>query len=1813
MALNPVAFTEKIVANFLRYQITAYPFADARLHAQMRDLLSLEQTRRTPLLQGPYVSLSRSFRSGATVKSFADEGVLHPHIVNLAAYPAVYGHQEQAIRAIHARKTTLVSTGTGSGKTECFLYPIISRCLELRDAQAPAGIVGVVVYPMNALAEDQLLRLRDLLAGTGIAFGMYVGKTPEEKADVSGQRVRPGASREDYRAEVARAQQEKRKTAVHPAEERCSRQEMRAEGGQPRILLTNVKQLELLLTRQRDAELFAGASLEYLVFDEAHTFSGAIGAESACLVRRLRAFCGRSPEQTVCVATSATIADPKGDPEAGRKFASRFFGVAAKDVALIREEYEEDVWGEDRRVPRAPASSSSALAAVLRAVEAADDGASNAVCAEVADAYRGLCHDAIPPEAGSAALYDRLASNDVVYALAHELVRPRRIDELPDTVAKRVGRPVSEEEVLAWLTLGAAAKKDGRALLRPVVHAFVRGIDGAVVSFPDDADEPQLWLSAEDEVRASGDAPAMRLPLTSCSVCGQHYFVHFLKDFDFKGPKPGGGDAVEDRSFWPALEATHGGKRVVLLDRLVSADEDDDPDDAPGRTVALHFCRRCGAGHPEPRDRCDGCGASGALVRLFAVPHKEGAEGWLTRCVCCGSLGAERGASYREPARPVRAVDVANVHVLAQEMVHHAERPRLLVFADNRQDAAFQAGWMRDRARRFRLRALMESCLRTGPLSVGDLVSKLDDIFEKDDELSESLLAEVWNVQRKEAAGARHSQERRYFLRIQVLRELVTGVKQRVGLEPWGRLRADYVGLAAETPWIVEKAKTHGLDPAGLAEGVAGLLDQLRRTYHLLDREQFIFSRFWGDGDRELQQGYIPKMPGIPKGMKLRREKDDDAGRITQWLSRSSTTVRQVVRKWGIDEDHVVEFVEEMWKFLTSPDVAIVSPVTLLGYRRNALPNCAGAFQIDADKIRLTPTRGVWRCRTCRRSRVRTAPGDLCPAWHCDGNLERQDEDRDNYDLRLLDENYRMLRPREHSAQVPQVERERIELAFKGTAESVNALVCTPTLELGVDIGALDSVLMRNVPPLPANYWQRVGRAGRRHRMAVNVTHCRARSHDRAYFADPVKLLAGRVDPPSFNLRNPLMVAKHVHATVLTRLHQLAKGGGGLSEFDAAEVQEALDAVFPSQVTNYLFHEDQSVRVDPFDVGGLRTVVSKHEADVVAYVRRVFAQGWPEDDGVVVRDEVLLEVVRATPDALADVIATLKRRLDWALAQMRRLEETRRRKGTLDQYEDALYQRCDRVVKRFKGYQRRKRREAEGQDEINTMSVLAAEGFLPGYGLEVGQVVGHANVPRTIAGAQDFDLPRVPSLAVMEFVPGNLIYANGHRFAPRYYHLEPEEKPLLFSVDPRAQCVREAGAGARAVGVAEVASASAGALRGVPICDVDLMHFAQIQDDEDYRFQLPVAVFGYELGRHSRGMAYRWGTRDLHLRGAVHLRLVNVGVARLVQDGDPERFGYPVCLACGQSMSPFSSHAARDEFVKGHQERCQRRPAPTAFYADAIADAMTLPRCATRTEAYSLAEALRFGAAEVLDMEREDLRILVIGQPGTDECDAVLFDPMPGGSGLLQQICDRFSEVWAEARDLAARCPSECRSSCIDCFQTFRNAFYHRHLDRHVALECLKAWGRQLTPIHEIPPKMPSADPSGASMPSNRAEARLREMLKNAGFPEPVWQHQLQLGRPLGTTTPDCFFPGDDESDPGTTIYLDGLSDRLHGNERTRQQDRAIREQLRSKGYEVFEIPAQELDDRGAMQRHFFRLARVLLGKDAAQRVRDDAHWFGVL
>src|SRR3954465_8393430 len=184
MPINPVQFAHNVCDEFLRYLFSAFPLSDPELAGQARQLLERPSSLDIPLVQGPFVSLSEAFAHGDPVQQLADRGVLHHAMPGLVGFPTMYLHQQKVLEAAKDGRHVLVSTRTGSGKTEAFLYPIIDDLLRQRDRGVNEGLTAILVYPMNALANDQLDRLRDMLGGTGITFGQWVGTTAHKESDV---------------------------------------------------------------------------------------------------------------------------------------------------------------------------------------------------------------------------------------------------------------------------------------------------------------------------------------------------------------------------------------------------------------------------------------------------------------------------------------------------------------------------------------------------------------------------------------------------------------------------------------------------------------------------------------------------------------------------------------------------------------------------------------------------------------------------------------------------------------------------------------------------------------------------------------------------------------------------------------------------------------------------------------------------------------------------------------------------------------------------------------------------------------------------------------------------------------------------------------------------------------------------------------------------------------------------------------------------------------------------------------------------------------------------------------------------------------------------------------------------------------------------------------------------------------------------------------------------------------------------------------------------------------------------------------------
>ena len=778
---NPVRFGRQVIGQFGRYLRTAFPIADARIDEQLGRELSAVNRGQRLTAKGPYVYLNRPFEPGPTMPELiADPDLgLHSALAGIFRFDGVFKHQELTLRAIKAGRHTIVSTGTGSGKTEAFLLPVVDHALHLRDKDAPAGITTVIVYPMNALADDQLRRLRPMLAGTGVTFGRYTGLTP----NVEDAAKRLPHSRKYTAEELKLLELGKDEEVALPWEECVSREEIRAR--RPRILLTNYQQLEYLLLRDQDLELFRGAPLKHLVFDEVHTYTGVLGSEVAALIRRLREVANKAVDDVLCVGTSATVADShKGvdAAEAVTRFASRLFGVPNDQVELVREQYVDIQADGELFMPAMPKVPQAILNGIMETSEALPDhpGEGEDLPAQILGGVQLLCGRT--PAAGpsiEARVADLLSHNAYLLELQKVFSQPTLIDDAIEQLRQFDRQEAPEEdliaEVLAYLFLGAMVRKDGEPLLRPKLHYFVQGLQGVTVAF-DEQREPHVHF---DSAPGHGEAQDAHFPLHACRTCGQHYYPVLLSEEEHSSGAGGYYETLigveEHASFQPAH----------LLEKLHTENEDSKPLDQ------VFVCRACGTVHTKDAGTCSNlrCGKQDTLMPMYV--HR----GELTSCLACGT-SPRKGVPV---AVPLSSTDVWDVTILAQSMLSAVTDERLqklLVFADSRQDAAFQAGWMEERARRFRLRYLLFDELGQNPDKVWGLQSLAERIVDR--AVEQGVLRDAgWDP--KDNVG-----RVMWFL----LEEFASRHQRRNSLESLGLAHVHYKGLREPDPFFEAWGKT---------------------------------------------------------------------------------------------------------------------------------------------------------------------------------------------------------------------------------------------------------------------------------------------------------------------------------------------------------------------------------------------------------------------------------------------------------------------------------------------------------------------------------------------------------------------------------------------------------------------------------------------------------------------------------------------------------------------------------------------------------------------------------------------------------------------------------------------------------------------------------------------------------------------------------------------------------------------------------------------------------------------------------------------
>jgi ATP-dependent helicase YprA (DUF1998 family) len=1521
-SFDPVGASREIAARYRRYLRTMFYFRDPELRASFEAALD-----GWTLEKGPYLEATPVYRRTLTVSEVLAEVLGGEVDADLARAVLdtrqLFSHQEEAIRRLAAGRNVVVATGTGSGKTEAYLLPILCHLLrEQRAGERSPGVRALVLYPMNALANDQRRRLGEIHdtlekgeTAFRFSFGRYTGETPEDSND-------------DYRK--ARQQLRDRLSG-----ELILREEIRQRP--PDILLSNYSMLEYLLLRPKETPLFddgRGATWRFLVLDEAHQYRGAKGMEIAMLLRRLkrRVREGGHTGFFQCIATSASLGAGERDRDALAAFAAELFG----------EPFEPDdiLTGEEVGVP-APESGAfriepATLLALADSVRQGDD----AVCARVlAGLPGGGGVDRRAPGDARAHLYAVLGQESRGLELRSLLREPRLVEE----AGSRVFPDVAEEErvacvsALADLLVRAEHPRTKAPLLSCRYHTFLRGLEGAFIRY---RPRPGVSLARGD---TADETPAFEAAL--CRECGQHYLV---------GRRDDAGRLAE-----AARDETGGEPTVDFYWPLDPAGADGED----GSHVLL--CTACGAlGRKGKPPREPGCGHS-ATIRLAPSEERGGHADQVRRCERCGYRAPDPVRELTHGTDGPNAVVATTLHQLLPE-----KRRKVLAFADGRQEAAFFAWYVEDTYKSIHGRVLLLRALRQ-ICSHGHAEAGLHDLA---DELC-ALSA---------AAGEPGPVTERQRLKrawVQVFRELLTD-QPRLSLEGVGLLR-----WVLHLPPDLELPESLGKPPWSFPpeqgrDAVGALLDTLR-----------------ADGAVELDTGGDVRVRWDELGLEARQSELAVGGRgaVKAWDGPKTRRVALMARL--LEERHGARMnpservaaaqavLREVWEAISAYRRALLLSPVRNGKR--AQPGWWRARLVE-------PGDGLLRCSVCARLHTYSV-GGICARYGCPGRLEparpedagRGDHYRTLYQQHLPPE----LRAEEHTAQIAREQAREFQEDFE--AGRIHLLSCSTTFELGIDLGDLDTIFLRNAPPEPFNYAQRVGRSGRRVHPGFAVTYCRRRPHDQAAFDDPIRLMEGRASAPRLRVTNDKIVSRHVLAVAL-------------SEFFRQHPER-----FEARVEGLLGHMETPTLVQDVErfLGERRGPL---EARLDAIVPTELRGSLGLLDGTWGS-----RVGRALEKAVAEAAGDYQD----AEAAQRQFIESEDFKGA--------------------GWAKERKKTIAGEDVI---SFLSRKAVIPKYGFPVDVV--ELDLQRT-SHASTVTLQRDLAIAVAEFAPDAEVAANKQLWTSRGLKRVPGK---AWGRSKYRKCREHGSFQAWPDGQDPPAPPCCG--DAVEHVWVDpIFGFVAQRDGATALRGRPRRVLGSRP--YFRAMAAGHEEEPRTLGHAAEVWRASPGYLVVLCEGRRGR-GFRICPECGAGVG---GQKLTREHEAPSGRRCRGTLESVALGHEFVTDVLRVRFLRNPEDLapqdrswfhHSLAYALFHGAAEVLEVPRQDLNVTVRSvEAGGHEI--VLYDAVPGGAGLVARLEE--DEVFRGTLEAARARVDGCSgcgpdASCYGCLRHYGNQFAHPWLKR---------------------------------------------------------------------------------------------------------------------------------------------------------------------
>lgn len=1391
VALLPTRQAADLISGIQDYLTTTFALSNTTAQSVVRDFLT---DRDNGMFKGPYVRLRLPFQSAPA----GWEKFLEHRIGQFTPY----GHQAQAYQRLSSLGTgtqrfrrpqpTLVTTGTGSGKTEAFLHPILDHVLRAQSSGI-TGMKALILYPMNALANDQAARLAKLLTEdprlTGIRAAMYTG------------------------------QDEKKRTRVTADGLINDRSEIRERV--PDILLTNYKMLDQLLLRHDDARLWedSATSLQYLVLDEFHTYDGAQGTDVAMLLRRLgitlKSYWPDEPQtgglnitdedrqrplgKITPVATSATLGGSSGGQEM-LHFAQTIFGEALDKESLITESRMDiESW---RKL-------SQPGAGIPRPIEELPDfidetNSSIETDREQVKVLEVLLHALFeaPPETEPEILLDALRHHPLTRVLVEQTQTAQDITELAELLFPNLVEQAEIEKAAEFLSHILALYSHvrvecGRQALTVETHLWVRElsrIDAKV-----DTSLAFRWGDdpvEEAEESPTGEAAATYLPAVYCRHCGRYGWGTKLAPTQL--------EIITNPADIRQASAVKNSDFRVLLEAAAEADEASQQNRDYRETKAIglrYYHRQQSVLSVQPPEDDDPELHRGLIIPVLCLDGEDAAD-QSAKDVCPACFAED---AIRFVGSAISTLTSVAISTLFGDADLDRSEKKALVFTDSVQDAAHRAGFIQARSRTFTLRTQLRSGFENSGQNLMTLPQLVDNVMEIPDTADERFhrfrlvppdlvdrngFAAFW----QDSASTRDRMRATTNVRRRLLFDaaLELGLNARLGrtLELTGAVVAEAdTGSEARLLAVAKKAwdtSVHMLPETGApsaqdylhwARGVlirmrlqGGILHDWLRRYIENDGR-----RYWVWGGRKREQG----MPAFPSGRPApafpivgSTAADGGLDPVTQ---RGSWYTDWTRRTLNVIPDDASVLIRKLFEGLA--DSGIVTEV--------AVKHGARAYALEPDQILLTvPSeedlragQNAVQCSVCGTMSFGTSAvveqmlDAPCLRQTCQGKQERGVFEPQNYyrELYASTDGKRVV-AKEHTSVLQDKDRLSYEEGFKKPQQDPgdpNVLVATPTLEMGIDIGDLSCVMLASLPTSVASYVQRVGRAGRLTGNSLVVAFVQGRGQHLPKLNDPLSVINGDVKPPSTYLDAEEILMRQFVAFLGDRL---------------AMNPNAVHPRTPKVVM-------QSVEPQTY-LGQILEEASGHDAQAVEEFLAAF--------GDLVSDTSAQRLRQWVREDMADVLEHAT--VEW----QKQLEALRHRIKDVDAAVDELFKAYEQAqhdyghdsdhpkVKeahrdRNSAIAQRKRLYSE-LAEINKdwwISALERYGVFPNYTLIGEPVVLNVGVSWRDEETQEFEtesheLQRMADVAIRELAPGATFYAYGMEIAIDAVDMGPQQRNLQY-------------------------------------------------------------------------------------------------------------------------------------------------------------------------------------------------------------------------------------------------------------------------------------------------------------------------------------------------------------------------------------------------------------------------------------------------